>query len=354
MSNTTSRLLTLPAELRSHIWELALLPKVAGGSSTVHGYALTLTKWDEDMRIRQGEKVQGTQPSITRVNRQLRSETLPMFYNLNTFEVEHHMRDRANSWFTTQGESAAHIRSLYVRYDSWSLETVHVRIGDCNGVIPSSAISIVCELGCDCHGHSTALLSRWRQAVEALAMGIRGILGATAEDTAALPGCSVIIDKWHDEPGVQPPITRVNRQIRNETLSMFYNLNTFIVDTWPRCPPWRAVEWLATQGESAAHLRSVYARQMTPSRAKTVHVLLRENRQGLDVTVTCEYQGRSDHWTAVTRSFWDSAVEAVQGDVGAMFQGMNKESLDLETWQDVLDRLMEFFEDDLAFFGLFL
>ncbi|KAK3630384.1 hypothetical protein LTR56_006939 [Elasticomyces elasticus] len=175
---------------------------------------------------------------------------------------------------------------------------------------------------------------------------------AAAEGFAALPGCPVIIDESHED-SAQPPITRVNRQIRNETLPMFYNLNTFIVDTWPLCPPRKAVEWLAMQGEGAANLRSLYARQVKPSKARTVHVLLRERKHGLEVIVTCNYYGSRNYWTASTRTLWDGAVEAIQGDIGAMFEGMSKESLGLKTWQDVLDRSMEFFKDDLAVFGLF-
>ncbi|KAK4950756.1 hypothetical protein LTR10_010749 [Elasticomyces elasticus] len=197
MSSTTSRLLALPAELRSLIWELVLLPEVAEGDSSVRGYALALTTWDGHQEIRSGRKVQGTQPPITRVNGQLRGEALPIFYYANTFEVENHMskmHGRANSWLTTQGESAAHIRSLYAGDNSWFRRTVHVRLGDCNGVIPSSAITIVCKQEGNRHNHSAASQLRWKRAVEALEVGIRGILEALEVKNISLQTWQLVLD----------------------------------------------------------------------------------------------------------------------------------------------------------------
>ncbi|KAK5682239.1 hypothetical protein LTS10_005365 [Elasticomyces elasticus] len=197
MSNTTSRLLALPAELRSHIWELVLLPKVFNGDSTVHGYALTVTKWNEDYRLEDGDKVQGAQPPITRVNRQLRSETLPTFYNLNTFEVDqssYNKRDKSMLWLRSQGESAAHIRSLYGTDMFIYARTAHIRVSDCSGTIPRSAISIICGLRDGSDDYSTALLLRWKRAVEALESGIGTILEGLEVKNISLRTWQLVLD----------------------------------------------------------------------------------------------------------------------------------------------------------------
>ena len=62
-------LLELPAELRDYIYELAL----------VNESNIVIDPWDNP---------KAAQPSLTRVNRKIRDETLPMFYAKNSFEID--------------------------------------------------------------------------------------------------------------------------------------------------------------------------------------------------------------------------------------------------------------------------
>ena len=75
----TSRLLQLPAELRSRIWRLAL--GLHAQPPTYMYDALAVFPLDDD------KQHTATQPPLTRASRQLRQETSPMFYAFNTFAV---------------------------------------------------------------------------------------------------------------------------------------------------------------------------------------------------------------------------------------------------------------------------
>ena len=69
---TRCHLLELPAELRTYIFELALISDK------------TLVTFHLD-KYQQDTLQEATQPSLTRVSRQLRSESLLLFYSCNTF-----------------------------------------------------------------------------------------------------------------------------------------------------------------------------------------------------------------------------------------------------------------------------
>lgn len=70
-----SRLLDLPAELRTYIFEL----------SVVSGKPLVTFRLD---RYQQDTLQEATQPALTRASKQLRSESLLLFYSCNTF-IQH-------------------------------------------------------------------------------------------------------------------------------------------------------------------------------------------------------------------------------------------------------------------------
>lgn len=75
---TKCYLLKLPAELRNYIYGLALLKR-----STVwatHEYNLEVRQYDAFTL-----SMHNAEPPLTRVNREIRSETLPVYYAINTF-----------------------------------------------------------------------------------------------------------------------------------------------------------------------------------------------------------------------------------------------------------------------------
>lgn len=87
-SNTrTSRFLELPPELRDLIFEFAL----------TSGRTLVTFRLDDYQR---DSYLQATQPSLARVNRQLRHESLPIYYACNDFvlHTEGSKADDARRW----------------------------------------------------------------------------------------------------------------------------------------------------------------------------------------------------------------------------------------------------------------
>lgn len=82
-----SHLLDLPAELRTYIFELAVTSEEP--LATFH-----LDKYQNDTRQ------EAVQPALTRVSRQLRSESLLLFYACNTFilHTEGHKADQGYQW----------------------------------------------------------------------------------------------------------------------------------------------------------------------------------------------------------------------------------------------------------------
>ena len=87
-SKSRTSFLSLSAELRLRIYELALLPE----PSTVKGYdddaVLTLNP-HADVHVKTASTSSSTavQPALTRLNHQIRHETLPVFYGQKTFAV---------------------------------------------------------------------------------------------------------------------------------------------------------------------------------------------------------------------------------------------------------------------------
>lgn len=78
MDDFDSYILRLPGELRISIYEYALQEP-----------ELYLENWISTSRAPVGkallDRKRGAQPGITRVSKQVRAETLPVFYSINTF-----------------------------------------------------------------------------------------------------------------------------------------------------------------------------------------------------------------------------------------------------------------------------
>ncbi|KAK5692717.1 hypothetical protein LTR17_025348, partial [Elasticomyces elasticus] len=103
MTANRCSLLGLPAELRNHIFELALVSKNARVSIYLQGGHFTPPS--------------ATQPGISRTNRQLRQETLPIFYGQNAFEI--HPSDRpgllaCKTWVQAIAAQLELIRTLVI------------------------------------------------------------------------------------------------------------------------------------------------------------------------------------------------------------------------------------------------
>ncbi|KAK3630385.1 hypothetical protein LTR56_006938 [Elasticomyces elasticus] len=117
-------LLTIPPELRTRIWGLALeitaTPTVICRDSANKDKTLKVRSYNFDD--------QAVQPSLTKTNRQVRVETLPMFYGRNTFEVGYGL---GSKWLNCIGKNAIHLRSLYARtsYSSEAIVYLSVLVG---------------------------------------------------------------------------------------------------------------------------------------------------------------------------------------------------------------------------------
>ena len=86
-------LLELPAEIRTYIFELAIR-----SDKTV------VTFRSDDYQ--EDTLQEATQPSLTRANRQLRLETLPLFYSLNTFVLHTEGNKASDALGWAQGNEA--------------------------------------------------------------------------------------------------------------------------------------------------------------------------------------------------------------------------------------------------------
>ena len=105
--------LRLPAELRNRIYEL-----------TVVDLSRVISVVD-DFPYRKNIKAEVAQPPITKVCRQLRTESLPVFYGANVFKIEAQSRfrnalvpNRAIAWLRAIGAAnRSRLKHLYVDYN---------------------------------------------------------------------------------------------------------------------------------------------------------------------------------------------------------------------------------------------
>lgn len=108
---TESALLSLPPELRNRIWAYAMKP--SGGQSR-EPLIIHRSRW-YDRRLMSGKSAM--QPALTKVNRRIRSESLPMFYGRNILTIEYDNSggsDRALQWLKSLGKNAKFIQELRV------------------------------------------------------------------------------------------------------------------------------------------------------------------------------------------------------------------------------------------------
>ena len=104
MESTRCHLLKLPAELRNHKWTLAVGAYARGRRPR--------SVWWIDELSKDGEL---KQPSLTQVCRQIRTETLPIFYSRTSFVIDHIGTESCRAWIgwlPAISEQAAFIRKL--------------------------------------------------------------------------------------------------------------------------------------------------------------------------------------------------------------------------------------------------
>ncbi|KAK4959802.1 hypothetical protein LTR10_002690 [Elasticomyces elasticus] len=122
MSNT-SKLLELPAELRNRIFELVVGKPQPIRTACCKPCIKDQNSWADERLLPQ-------QPAITRANRQLRAEVLPIFYGLNTFRIPHTiLREKISlkEWWESFANEASvkHVNSIIYGFlppqlGSWS------------------------------------------------------------------------------------------------------------------------------------------------------------------------------------------------------------------------------------------
>ncbi|KAK4893552.1 hypothetical protein LTR27_008019 [Elasticomyces elasticus] len=122
MSNT-SRLLELPAELRNRIFELVVVKPQPIRTACCKPCIKDQNSWADERLLPQ-------QPAITRANRQLRAEVLPIFYGLNTFRIPHNiLREKVSlkEWWESFANEASvkHVNNIIYGFlppqlGSWS------------------------------------------------------------------------------------------------------------------------------------------------------------------------------------------------------------------------------------------
>ncbi|KAK5170421.1 uncharacterized protein LTR77_005009 [Saxophila tyrrhenica] len=117
MKTSRCRLLELPAEIRESIFEFALLSEKALVSFCLDEY-------------QHSDYQEATQPPLTRVNRQVRRESLPVFYRCNDIilHTDGVKGDATRSWLRCIEHHIPklHYLSIWVRYCAlWGSSTMY-------------------------------------------------------------------------------------------------------------------------------------------------------------------------------------------------------------------------------------
>ncbi|KAK5705396.1 hypothetical protein LTR97_002514 [Elasticomyces elasticus] len=215
-STTTFRFMDLAGELRNLIYEFILIEPhaVQLGRSAVNASILL---WKEPAN-----------PPITCTNRQLRREALPIYYDINTFEVRlsSHLRRTSFHYLTAAVDGTAewlyHLspeRRIPVKNlvlctvaprDEMMLpgKEIHRKLRGVNMRFYTSDVERETELR--------------NRIFEYLLTTPSAVL--IASDTNS-PFCHTEALWWWK--ATLPPITRVNRQLRNEVTPVYYSINTF-------------------------------------------------------------------------------------------------------------------------------
>lgn len=119
-----SRLLSLPPELQLLIWEFAVIePKPlhlnCPCDSSYGGW--TEEYYEDQARWDAGEKQPPWQPSLTRINRSIRADALPMFYKQNRFQAGYCYETDTEivvDWLRTIGEENRRLLREFYFYDA--------------------------------------------------------------------------------------------------------------------------------------------------------------------------------------------------------------------------------------------
>lgn len=167
LPDTPFRLLDLPGEIRNQIYELVLIQHIP-----VAVYACCARLQDP--------------PAITQTSRQLRSETLSLFYQRNRFQFEIFSPEEPNTftpWVNSIGpHNARSLRSVQIAFDNTCAIEVSIR---CSGTFPKGRVQLKIRV------HSSSVMGRPIEIVQerlrkALAIEDDGGLEFTVNDAVDL------------------------------------------------------------------------------------------------------------------------------------------------------------------------
>ena len=109
-AKSRSSFMSLSPELRNRVYDLVMIPNKDGAGGVEHSRAICVQQavvyvYDSDETDDDNERIYGevvkrwrNQPAITRVSRQVRAETLPMYYGLNEFIAYNWDPENEGTW----------------------------------------------------------------------------------------------------------------------------------------------------------------------------------------------------------------------------------------------------------------
>ena len=126
----------------------------------------------------------------------------------------------------------------------------------------------------------------------------------------------------------------------------------------------KVAEWLEKLGSKAAWMRSLLITHLHHSVRRTFHILLPERSRGpIDiaaVNIGCRYEetGIIGRWefiddddsgksnTSPQATACDRLSGTLAADIKTMFHGITRDEVEVETWEEVLDRVDKAFRED--------